>query len=618
LEESRDKFLLECAVRYVEDKAADLLRSRGDAASAAEIAEGLELGKSLPMRLVRGILMASTRFRQDGRVWRLAPPGSDPTMSAERVVAELILARGKPVSVDDVVRDFAATRDVLEEDARAIVESMVRVSPEVVVLAGGELAHRSWLLEVPTGDEQDVRFVNFRGESSAELDLFLAVAGNGRRAADPVGTVSSAIEKAGLPISTRVAAFLAWRRDPEGFDASEFLAKLSASKKLQVLSSGHWFVDALLADFERAVKRFKVPDKVAAEAGPEARDGIEVQPRDIEEVERIIIEEEKAISSRRILERYFDYVSSDKGYEKALKALSAALAADGRFIKVGEDSWHIKDLIPSYIFEIPAPLEFERVSGAVVDIDELDVVDPIITDEGYEGTLKEDVLDPYAEDVGDCDFIATADSAGRARCMTKYHHVSAGTLPLCQIPLDFFPMESEVSEGTITVIDERGDERKKLMDIDVWVNRTLMLIYGVSRLYDQNLARVGQVFYFERGSGSDNWRIELTEEVDPDISLSPKRIAELEAMRTMAAEEPWSLFQIVREVLTFHRSGASFPRIMTEVGIVRRARRAEVASILSSYHCFYAKGDHKLWNYDERKLSQGFKKSKRKYLQDEA
>ena len=60
-------------------------------------------------------------------------------------------------------------------------------------------------------------------------------------------------------------------------------------------------------------------------------------------------------------------------------------------------------------------------------------------------------------------------------------------------------------------------------------------------------------------------------------------------------------------------------RVWAEVNVVQRTTRRVVASNLASYHCFYqrpAGSDN--WVFDERKLTQGRKKTKRKYLQRSA
>jgi hypothetical protein len=55
--------------------------------------------------------------------------------------------------------------------------------------------------------------------------------------------------------------------------------------------------------------------------------------------------------------------------------------------------------------------------------------------------------------------------------------------------------------------------------------------------------------------------------------------------------------------------------LWAEVNVVRRTARRVVASDLASYHCFYQRPPGSdVWVFDERKVSQGRKKTKRKYL----
>jgi len=76
-----------------------------------------------------------------------------------------------------------------------------------------------------------------------------------------------------------------------------------------------------------------------------------------------------------------------------------------------------------------------------------------------------------------------------------------------------------------------------------------------------------------------------------------------------------STFDIICRILSFHRIGLHFLRLFAEVNVVRRVGKRLVASILSSYHCFREKQNAPgVWQFDERKVSQGFNKAKRKYI----
>ena len=55
--------------------------------------------------------------------------------------------------------------------------------------------------------------------------------------------------------------------------------------------------------------------------------------------------------------------------------------------------------------------------------------------------------------------------------------------------------------------------------------------------------------------------------------------------------------------------------LWAEVNVIRRTTRRVVASNLASYHAFYQRPPGSdVWIFDERKVTQGRKKTKRKYL----
>ena len=73
----------------------------------------------------------------------------------------------------------------------------------------------------------------------------------------------------------------------------------------------------------------------------------------------------------------------------------------------------------------------------------------------------------------------------------------------------------------------------------------------------------------------------------------------------------------MNRIMPYHRKGVPFVTLFTEVNIVRRTTRRLVASILSSYYAFYQRPKSALWHFDEKKVDQGFKKAKRKYIRKE-
>jgi hypothetical protein len=117
------------------------------------------------------------------------------------------------------------------------------------------------------------------------------------------------------------------------------------------------------------------------------------------------------------------------------------------------------------------------------------------------------------------------------------------------------------------------------------------------------------------GSTPDEFVVSSTGEMDPFVSVTPERVKELTRLGKEAVAEEWSVLRIMQAVFAAHTEGMAFMQLWAEVNVVRRTTRRVVASNLLSYHVFTqrpAGADH--WLYDERKLTQGRKKTKRRFI----
>ncbi len=68
------------------------------------------------------------------------------------------------------------------------------------------------------------------------------------------------------------------------------------------------------------------------------------------------------------------------------------------------------------------------------------------------------------------------------------------------------------------------------------------------------------------------------------------------------------------EMVAYLRKELGCKQLVNAGNIVRRCSRLIVASILRGYHAFHTRGKSGLWQFDEKKASQGFNKAKRKYI----
>ena len=87
-----------------------------------------------------------------------------------------------------------------------------------------------------------------------------------------------------------------------------------------------------------------------------------------------------------------------------------------------------------------------------------------------------------------------------------------------------------------------------------------------------------------------------------DVPLD--RLQQLLALRGQAASEklPWT--EVVMRLLQAHPDGIHFITLFTELNVVRRGRRALLASILSSQRFFSQNSQQPgIWTYDEKRAA---------------
>jgi hypothetical protein len=222
-------------------------------------------------------------------------------------------------------------------------------------------------------------------------------------------------------------------------------------------------------------------------------------------------------------------------------------------------------------------------------------------------SLRQDIKDPLVMDVGDEDPVEEKRMqplGDRQRCVLRYRHKEGGVLPLCQLNPEFFG--SEPSVINVTLIDE-GIRR------ELWLNNQTRVVYDMKDWYE-GMPISGAVFYIEKTQKPDEFRFVYTGETDDKIFVLANRVVELLELKDRAESQDLPTTDIITMIMERYKQGIDFAPLFTEVNLVRRCTRRLVASILSSYRYFYKAKNSAAWRYDEEKRSEGFNKTKRKYI----
>ena len=622
---------------YLADRVYAALLERGEPAKISEIT--LEIDNSrITFPLVRRALDDASKFALAERQWSLAARYLDTSRPVERTLMDIVRAAGRPLDRITLATELS---EVYRRDASiyfSLIDKVVQNPANFFKAKSGEWGLTEW---VPLTDGEELIDLLFDNEVAREtLDGYAALAKK-LDWSDPVGATVALAAKLGVrALPNRVVGILAWQALGEKFDPRAYLIAALADDRLTWLSGkgGRWLTretveklernleerGASLADEEHeepaapvVVAPPVVEDSTEGEAAPAplaapepsapAAPPLEVSEGEIKAMEAYVVERGNAVDAVDILALQYEVTPGDPSFASDLAALAEKLKADERFLYVGAGRFREPESLPPFVHTVPEFLSFPELQFVSMDGE---IMDEEIEDEGFIGTLRQDALLPLAQDVSDDEGSYTggeSDESGVVRCVVKAHHKEIGTFPLCQIPDGFFPGDANIVE--VTLRDDEGGAH------DILVNHELRLLFGFFGLYEKLAHEVGGVFTLKRGGRPFEYRFEALPEQDPQIGITPERVAELLILREQAEESgDVATFDIACEVLDYHPKGLDFVQLMSEVNVIRRVTRRKLASILSNYYCFLQKAGTGQWRYDARKRDLGTDRTKRKYL----
>jgi len=583
--------------------AADLLhRALLEAGEPQKASEAAKLAghPGVDLRLARVVfVLNNNRFTSSDRKWTLWSRFSDPTRPVERNLQELLNGYGQPASLAALSRELSAIYHRSEEYYASLLTRLL-TQDTYFTTGNGYYGLRKWLLDVSDSEEEGVLFDNYL--KKADVDFFIASA-EGLDGSN-LETIYAFLDNAGVPVPNRLLQFLVWSAKKDTFDAQAVFSALWNDGRAALLSNGAWAGPKLLLKFGESFEGLAVRevDEHGDNTIAESIEPLAVTHVELDQLVEAIQANELASHAGDLLESIFEVPPADSTYSGDLDTVLNALKEDDRVVWVGSDRFLPQGAIPEYVFTVPEILSYPENHYTDLEGNEVDL---LLEDDGFDGGLQRDVLSMISQDVLDEEpaYTPESDPPATARCVLKFHHKEIGTFPLCQLPPGFFPVDAPILQVALQL--PTGHK------IELWVNNEIRLVYGLLDWYQTLPVDSGAVFYLERQS-ADRYVLTYGEETEPSMFISRNRVNELLDLGNRAENEELPTFEIVREIMEHYRKGIEFITLLTEVNISRRTTRRMVASLLSGNHCFFQRVGS--WVFDAKKLSQGFDKSKRKYL----
>ncbi len=589
------------AARYAGDLIYKALLGSGEPLKASEVAKAV--GRpDVDIKLTRVVLSTNPSMTAIDRKWTLWTRYLDTRNTVDRNLRRILNAFGQPIRLPALARELHAVYGRPTEIYDEMLVHLLNDRDRYFRVGADYLAPVEWLLDTNYEQDDEVLYENFIEDDEA-LPYVAAAEKAGLDAHKPE-TVAALLDAIGKPVRNKALQFLAWQRDKAHFDPADFYNLVFLRSGATPLSDGTWIGPRLaekLTSYFPVLAEQEVSDNAEAEA-QEAAQPLVIGDAERDNLVQMILESEGTVHAARLLEDVFEVTSDYRTYAEDLQTITHALASDDRIVWVGADRFRAQGTIPGYVFSVPGLLEIPVTNYTD---SEGNPVDLLLEDDGFDGGLEREIINVLAQDVLDEEPVPHPDPnpPSNARAVIKYHHKEIGTLPLCQFSSGFFPPEPTILETEFLL---PGGQKAQ-----VWVNNETRLLYGLIDWFQSIPIDSGATFTLER-QAPDRYLINYNEESEPSMFISRNRVNELLILHERAEAEDLATFEIIREIMEHYRKGIEYLTLLTEVNIVRRVTRRLVASILSEYHCFFQRGGS--WVYDAKKLSQGFDKSKRKYL----
>lgn len=507
-----------------------------------------------------------------------------------------------PVALDLVVQEMARIRKTSPEQVEPVVKRVLNTDGRFLMTARNLVALADW--GFVASDETVERALDLNGVGEEEFEAAKKKLAKIDWRKD--GAILEAMHVA-APIRTKVLGAAAWAamnsQDPRAvllYDTRKFLATVIDSDGFVLGGDGAIHPES---DAKKWVSTAgKLADRIAPTIEVEDAAPIEVKSDDLTRIIKRITDNKDSTTSTKLLEEFYEITVSNKTFPDDMTNIMTALKKDNRVQWVGGDRFRKAGVVPEFIHTVPEPFQFVRTEFRN---EEGDLVDVELADDGLSSTLRKLLGHPLATDVLDEDLLPPPKTMpDTLRLVIKSIHRELGTFPMCQIPTAWVDAEPRIQE--LIWIDPTGREQQ------VWLNQDTRLAYDLVDWWYEQPIESGAVFTLTKTHRPNVFEFAWLDQPDPVIYISSQRMEELRNMGLEA--EAKSTLQVLIDVMAHWPKGADYLTLLAEVNVVRRSTRRLVASLLSSYQCFYQRSGSPVWHFDAKKVDLGFDKTKKKFI----
>ncbi len=587
---------------YVDRLILEKLSEMDSAVKLGELADKLS-SHGIGLSTVRSLLASNpSRFAYHERRWIPAARLESAGRPFSEAISLLLDAFGGPMPLHLLIQEVGRIRHMEIAGVEPIIRRTLQIDPTFAIDSKERVSLTAWGF-VATDEPVDRALAL----NKVSRDEFEPVQGKLKsidwRASDAIEKAVKAVAPVRLKVLGAVAYTALNSQNARSvllYDSRDFYARA-------INVSGFVFApDGVLYPEEDTKKwvsaAVKLADKLAPSIDLEDAAPIEVKSDDIAKLVAKVVASESAVTATKLLEENYEITPSNKTFPDDLANMMSALSSSDKVVWVGGDRFKKAGTIPDYINEVPEPFKF--VGSDILD-EEGELVDVELVDDGLSSSLRKLLSHPLATDVLDEDIMPSPKTMpDNLRLVLKSIHRELGTFPLCQIPTGWIEGEPKIQE--MIFIDNTGRE------LQVWVNQQDRLMYGLIDWWYEQPIESGAVFSITKTTKPNVVEFAWFDQPDPVVYISSQRMEELRQIGERA--EGISTLDLLIEAMSHWPKGADYLTILAEVNVIRRSSRRLIASLLSSYQCFYQRSGSPVWHFDPKKVDQGFDKTKKKFI----
>ncbi len=603
------------AQALLEDLAVNALLRTGRPLRTSELIAAMP-GIEANRALLRSGLANSRAIVSSERRWDLATRHTAAGKTLDGMVDAILRVCAKPLPLNIIAREVGLAKSARAEQIAPTLRKFFRDRDRFVELTKDVYALEDWLLDTSANDEQAIILENrlAQEEDLAALTEQLDSEGDGD---DDAEWALNVLQRASRPLSHRVLEFLRWRQFGGDFDPADLLATLHDDARFSILSGGLVCTTEQAKSLRQTIAQLAVTsdgspslasidvESLLAQPVEEAEE-VTLRPEEVDDIIKHVASAQMPVSVVSLVQDIFELLPDDASFRATLHAVLRELDQDGDFARVGRDRYLLRGLIPAYLYQMPDALRPIQLDLRTMQDERIDAE---LDDDGLDGDLAQVVHSLEWEESGE-EHEATrnqpfAEPGEELTLPVNVLHRRQGTLKLRYKDDRFFPVGANV----MRVFFSAGEH-----EFPVWISRETGLIYDLLPWFESTQVGIGHQVRLRKTVRPDRYEIEYRSEKHPLLALETTRLETLKELASKDEAQQPPLMDMLNNLLYDHPRGANFIRLWHEVNVIRRSSKRLVASVLSSYHCFYPRrqGDEWFWRLDEDKYDQGFKRNKRK------